>query len=231
MRKLPPTDAPGQWRKLLEAYALLSDPIARRRYDARCRGGAWGRQIAARLPTRRGSPSQLRLMLWCGLAVSSWAIHHVIARGNQRGKTPPKRHRPPLPVARQNHRGTALVLLEAFVSEARRLMTTEAPPRQLGQEFPALLASYRSAVARHLRDLQAVQLSQPCEADGEREALALMAIWILAERRECRPTQKLSSLEAPGENVARHSPLQGIPSAAELLVNSIVVYPQTRTSQ
>lgn len=178
VKRLPPTGAAEQWREVLEAYAVLRDPIARRRYDARCRGRAWGRQIVARFPARRGSSSRLRLMLWLGLAASCWAVHWMIAGGDRGRKRPLERRRLALPAVPDDREGAAVALLKAFGGDVRQLMATQAPPEELAQKLSALLVSYRSAAASHLRDLERVtrQMSQPCE-DGELDALALMAIW------------------------------------------------------
>lgn len=178
VKRLPPTGASEQWREILEAYAVLRDPRARRRYDARCRGRAWGLEIAAQIPKEHGVSSRLRLVLGLGLATSYWMIHRLIARGKQRGKCPPKRRRLALAASAQNHRGTAVVLLDAFVGEVHQLMATKAPPKELARNLPALIASYRNEAASLLRDFKGVTLhmSEPCE-DRERDALALMAIW------------------------------------------------------
>lgn len=182
VKRLPPTDASEQWREILEAYAVLRDPRARRRYDARCRGRAWGLQIAARLPRQRGAPSRMRLVLGLGLATSRWVIHRVIARRHQGGKAPPERRLLALPTPAGNRRGTAVSLLDAFVSEVHRLLATKAGPEELTRTLSNLLASYRNEAASHLRDLGGVPLhiTRPCE-DGDTDALALMVIWGLQQ--------------------------------------------------
>ncbi|MFQ5840069.1 MAG: DnaJ domain-containing protein [Candidatus Methylomirabilales bacterium] len=180
VKRLPPTGAQGQWRAVLEAYAVLRDPIARRKYDARCRGWAWGRQIAARLPPRRNLSSRLRLMLWLGLVTSRWAISHLITKRDRESKIPPKRSRRAICAAPQDRRVTAVALLDAFVDEVRWHMAMGASPGELARVLSALLVRYRSAAARHLRDLQGAAFQQrmdrPCPREG-RDALALMAIW------------------------------------------------------
>ena len=205
VKRLPPTDASERWREILEAYAVLRDPIARRRYDACRRGRVWGRQIASRLPRLRGSPSRLRLMLWLGLATSSWVIHRLSARRNRDGKTPPERRPLALAAFAQNHRSTAVVLMDAFVGEVHRLMATQAPPEELAHDLSALLANYRSAAACHLRDLEPVTLRMngPCE-DGDVDALALMLIWG-AQREVARTDRQASRDEDRGENRSRAS--------------------------
>ncbi len=42
VKRLPPAGDSEEWREILEAYTVLRDPRARRRYDARRRGRAWG---------------------------------------------------------------------------------------------------------------------------------------------------------------------------------------------
>lgn len=205
VKRLPPTDASERWRETLEAYAVLRDPIARRRYDARRRGRVWSRQIAASLPRLRGSPSRLRLMLWLGLATSSWVIHRLSARRNRDGKTPPQRRPLALPASARNHAGTAVVLMDSFVGEVHRLIATEAPPEELAHDLSALLAEYRSAAACHLRDLESVTLrtNGPCE-DGNLDALALMVIWG-AQREVAVTDARASQDEDRGENRSRAS--------------------------
>lgn len=178
VKRLPPAGSSEAWREILEAYAVLRDPPARRRYDARCRGRAWSLEIAARLPKQRGAPSRLRLVLGLGLAASSWVIHRWIARRNQRSKSPPKRPSLALAAPARNHRGAAVLLLNAFTGEVRQLMATKAPPKELARKLPGLIAIYRNEAASLLRDVKGATLhmSEPCD-DQERDALALMAIW------------------------------------------------------
>ncbi len=179
VKRLPPTGAEERWREVLEAYVVLRDPIARRRYDARCRGRAWSHQLLARLPPQCGPSSRLGLMLWLGLAASSWAIHWVTARGDRAAKPPRRRRRLALPAAAQDRGSTAINLLEAFVGDIRQVLGTQTPPGELARELSALLVKYRSAAARYLRDLEDVPspMNRPCEANGQRDAVALMAIW------------------------------------------------------
>lgn len=185
VKSLPPTGATKRWQEVLEAYRVLRDPIARRRYDARCRGRAWGRQIISRFPSRHGPSSRLRLVLWFGLATSFWAIHWMIARGDRERKRPLEQRRTALPAPLQIRRGIAVTLLEAFGGDVRQVMATHAPPEELGRKLSAILQNYRSAAARHLRNLESMNQSWD---EGELDAVALMAIWGL--NGESRPTSK-----------------------------------------
>lgn len=188
VKRLPPTGASEHWREILEAYAVLRDPTARRRYDARRRGRAWGRQIAARLPKPRGSPSTLNLVVWFGLATSCWVMHRLTTRRKWGEKSPPEPRPIALPATFQNHQGTAVDLLDAFLGEVRRLMDTEAPPEELGQQLSALLATYRGAATSHVQDVEPVtiQISEPYE-DGNLDALAFRMIWgVQTERVQTR---------------------------------------------
>ncbi|MFQ5657123.1 MAG: DnaJ domain-containing protein [Candidatus Methylomirabilales bacterium] len=177
VKSLPPTGATDQWQEVIEAYRVLRDPISRRRYDARCRGRAWGRQILSRFPSRHDPPSRMRLVLWLGLATSFWALHWMIARGDRARKRPLERRRIALPPP-QNRRGIAVTLLEAFGGDVRQVMAAQAAPEELARKLTMLLQNYRSTAASHLRDLErvALQMSRPCD-DGYLDAVALMAIW------------------------------------------------------
>jgi len=175
VKRLPPAGDSEEWREILEAYTVLRDPRARRRYDARRRGRAWGLEIAARLPKQRDAPSRLRLLLRLGFATSSWVIERLVARRDGREKTPAIRS--PL-AALPNGPCIAVALLDTFVAEVRQIMATNAPPETLAPGLSAILATYRREAARHLRNLDpaTIRMHTPCN-DGNLNALALMAIW------------------------------------------------------
>ena len=174
VKSLPPMGATEQWQEVLDAYRVLRDPIARRRYDARCRGRAWGRQIISRFTSRHGPSSRLRLVLWFGLATSFWAVHWMIARGDREQQRSLQRRRTALPAPPQIRRGIAVTLLEAFGGDVRQVLATQAPPEELARKLSATLQNYRNAAAYHLRNLESMNQSWD---EGEMDAVALMAIW------------------------------------------------------